>query len=212
MGGTAVRGDDETVTFEDLVDTEVDLWGVDSNAFRVSEPGSQHTVTLEAMEDASDGYRSCLDRLRKVPPEEAGKLIFFGQPIARVTGRLSTSAHCDTLEFVDAKGHVWLELGTENVEDFYPCFVFRYSPAQVGEPAFDPLIEDNPSRNCQVCGDADPECRWAAELRCTEVEPAPPPEAEPEEYDRAYAAEASRARLSTMTAAALVMLAPKADA
>lgn len=125
-----------TLTFEDLDGKRFGLYGVDGNCFRLRQAGGV-PFTCEAVEDPNDGYRSCLEKLRLVPPEEAKKLVFFHAPVATVAARKSNTcddhttadAHDDMLEFVDDEGHVWLRVGTHH-DGYYPCFVFSYSPRE----------------------------------------------------------------------------------
>lgn len=83
-------------------------------------------------EDNNDGYRS-----------EAGPLFVADGPAYRlwspdyihrdVVGRHVTkgdySGHADILELIDVEtGHVWLRVGTDNVDDYYPSFVAVWTP------------------------------------------------------------------------------------
>lgn len=136
--------------FDALIGGTYDFYGVDGETLCIGVNGTR--VALEAVEDPSDGYRSYFGCFRT---SEVGH-IFFGQPIARVAlkpgGESSRSwnwsccddggyrCNCESarlkreenfsgwvLEDVDT-GHVWLTVGTDHGDDYYPCFTFRYSP------------------------------------------------------------------------------------
>lgn len=34
------------------------------------------------------------------------------------------------MEVIDRSGQVWLRLGTDYSDDYYPCFVFEYNPVR----------------------------------------------------------------------------------
>lgn len=120
-----------------LEGVEADFYGVADNCFMLD------GIVFEAIEDPSDGYRSSLDHVRRIYDD---KLPFPKQPLARIHiehfhGR--EKAHPDQEEddwnlrernawkFVDvADGHCWLVIGTDNTDDYYPSFMFRYNPKQ----------------------------------------------------------------------------------
>ena len=108
-----------------LVGHSYDFYGVDNNSFCIGSGGSR--MALEAVEDEGDGYRSYFGCFATA---QVGK-IFFGSPIARVlfekVPSASGSFHGWELFDVDT-GHVWLRIGTDHVDDYYPCFVFEYNP------------------------------------------------------------------------------------
>lgn len=114
----------------DAVDTyveRVNTWGKnfeDANVIRFRLDGIVYT----AIEDPSDGYRSCLDKLTAEADAEV-KNVF---PPVRVTARKKADdKYCknDTLELVDAvTGKVVMEVGTDNTDDYYPSFVSSFSP------------------------------------------------------------------------------------
>lgn len=87
-------------------------------------------VVYCAIEDPSDGYRSCMRELA-VGSKDRMKNVF---PAIRVIGRYvskdedSYNEH-DILELVDAiTGRVVLEVGTHNADDYYPSFVANFDP------------------------------------------------------------------------------------
>ena len=117
-----------------LVGSEVDYYGADDaeHTFKVDD------VIFKALEDPDDGYRSYLGTINY---SEDSNSIFFRAPIARVriksfNGQRVPGLDDDTpyhgYRFVDVEdGHVWLEFGTKDYDDYYPYFVFRHSPKKV---------------------------------------------------------------------------------
>jgi len=104
-----------------LVGQEFDFYGVDNNSFKLGD------TVFEALEDEDDGYRSSLGSIEVKDPEG---LIFFQTVIARV--RVENAPNIDGHQLVDIDdGHVWLEIGTSDYDDYYPCFVFSYHPKAV---------------------------------------------------------------------------------
>ena len=101
------------------------FYGVDNNCFKLDDK------IYEAMEDEQDDYRSSLDAL-----ELRNNGIFSRVPLAEVCvvdtefSRYDDDEYDDIQGFqlVDTKGHVWLTVGTNEYDGYYPCFVFRYSP------------------------------------------------------------------------------------
>jgi len=115
---------------QSLVGKEYDFHGVDNHCFKLDD------MIFEAIEDESDGYRSYLESVRR---HDSWKRNFFATPIARVVVVEDNVSHsprrkhpptddsCYVLRDV-ADGHVWLRFGTENLDDYYPYFVFEYQP------------------------------------------------------------------------------------
>lgn len=102
---------------------EVKFYGVDCERFKI---GSQ---VFEALEDPSDGYRSYLQSVEVVDKEAAKKSTFFKKAVDTV--KIFERHDLDMNGYVlvsTVDGHVWLEFGTDETDDYYPCFVFRYTP------------------------------------------------------------------------------------
>lgn len=79
--------------------------------------------TYIALEDENDGYRSSMKSLQVT--KEKLKNTFRGQ---RVVGSL-TGDNDDLLQFIDCKtGKIVLRVGTDNSDDYYPCFVSKFTP------------------------------------------------------------------------------------
>lgn len=103
--------------------------GVDNHRFKLG------PNVFEAIEDPDDGYRSYLGSVQATD----GEGIFFATPVDTVevveyeaggqgwehrdVGDVNGYALRSTSD-----GHIWLVFGTDNWEEYYPCFVFRYTP------------------------------------------------------------------------------------
>jgi|1_EtaG_2_1085319.scaffolds.fasta_scaffold39633_3 hypothetical protein len=125
--------------FQNLTGLELDYYGADAgdHTFKVDD------IVFKVLEDPNDGYRSCLGTIDYTGEHNS---IFFGTAIARVRIETYDSADegayaereddyeprygvCQGYRLVDvADGHVWLEFGTDNYDDYYPCFIFRHRP------------------------------------------------------------------------------------
>lgn len=124
------------IPFEDLIGSTELFFGVDGNTFCLG------SGIYEAVQDPDDGYRSYCEDIEMV--QDASKLVFFKQPIARVrvekysvNGIRNTTG--DSLWFDNFRGwrlvdiddgHEWLIFGTDNTEDYYPCALFSYVPKE----------------------------------------------------------------------------------
>jgi len=113
----------------------LDYYGTDEGEHTFNVDG----VVFKVYENPDDGYRSHLG-----PIDYSGALdssIFFKQPIAKVriedfddkspyNSEDSWSNQLDQgyrlTDILD--GHVWLEFGTGNYDDYYPYFMFRHYP------------------------------------------------------------------------------------
>lgn len=95
-------------------------------------------VLYEFKEDPSDGYRSGLEYARVIEPEvvPAGALAVF--PPVVVEARLCTNAEpsstyrdaSDEILYLvrESDGATIMTVGTDNLDDYYPSFVHRWSP------------------------------------------------------------------------------------
>ena len=114
--------------FATLKDLVLDYYGADDATKEFNVDG----IVFKVLEDPNDGYRSCLGVIEY---GEKSDSIFFRQPLGKVKievyeGRNSEySSHDVGYQLVDVEdGHVWLEFGTDNTDDYYPYFVFRHTP------------------------------------------------------------------------------------
>lgn len=105
----------------DLVDTTREFYGVDWNQFKLGDK------VFEAKEDPSDGYRSYLGSIEVVNSDGT----FFKTSLDQVKVIEKDTGYFKGYELVSMKdGHVWLKVGTNNNDDYYPYFVFNYSPRE----------------------------------------------------------------------------------
>lgn len=80
-----------------------------------------------AAENPDDGYRSCLDYI-----QELDELPDSSEVIERpVNAFRKESYNSNILRVVDEEtGHIWLEVGTDNTDDYYPWFVANWFPME----------------------------------------------------------------------------------
>jgi hypothetical protein len=82
--------------------------------------------TYKSIEDPDDGYRSYLSEI-----EVTDEKVTNNFPPQSVVGVMKPagSYDSDVIQFIDAvTGKVVLEVGTENVNDYYPCAIIYWSP------------------------------------------------------------------------------------
>lgn len=111
----------------ELLNKTVDLFGVAYGS-------DQDSVKLDGVVwtfvcDPDDGYRSYCGDVRREPDTTIGP--FFERAIARVVVREWEGGTVDGFELVDDTGHVWLTVGTDDTDDYYPSYVFDYTPKEV---------------------------------------------------------------------------------
>jgi hypothetical protein len=91
----------------------------------------------EAVEDPSDGYRSCLGAVNRAFGDD------YYSTVAEVTityhdeeykNEYDGTYRREVYKLTDRDGHVWLMFGTDNSDDYYPCFVFEYQPKPPSTP------------------------------------------------------------------------------
>lgn len=85
-------------------------------------------VVYTAIEDPDDGYRSSM---RDIMQTEFVKLnnTFEPQEVMATHRTEGEYSHDDTLVLTDTTtGKVVLEVGTDNSDDYYPCFVASFTP------------------------------------------------------------------------------------
>ena len=104
---------------EELLGKKFGFYGVDNNCFKLGRK------IYEAIENEDDGYRSYLDSVNIVNIDG----IFFNKPLGYVEVKAIDTGYFDGYIVEDVKdGHVWLRVGTDNADDYYPMFVFEYQP------------------------------------------------------------------------------------
>lgn len=85
-------------------------------------------VTYMAVEDPDDGYRSHLEAIRIV---DGSKVVNRFPPCHVIAFRQPDDDYGknDVIQFKDTTtGEVVLEIGTSNVDDYYPCYVGSFHP------------------------------------------------------------------------------------
>lgn len=84
-------------------------------------------VTYEATEDVNDGYRSSMRDLSVVKGLVKNFFDTIDVFCIHRTKGLSYGED-DVLEFRNMRGDLFLEIGTSNIDDYYPYFVCNYTP------------------------------------------------------------------------------------
>lgn len=120
--------------FSSLQGAVMDYYGADSSSSQFKVDG----LVFKVLEDPDDGYRS---HLGAIEYGDQSTSIFFRSPIARVRVEVFTEltdsrvgwddGHCEGYRLVDIDDdHVWLRFGTDNADDYYPCFIFVHHPKE----------------------------------------------------------------------------------
>lgn len=85
-------------------------------------------IVYMAVEDATDGYRSCMKNIESGNWEM--KNVFT--PIHVIARHVTEGPYCrddDILELIDINTEkVVLRIGTENYNDYYPCCILYFDP------------------------------------------------------------------------------------
>lgn len=85
-------------------------------------------ITYRAMEDPEDGYRSCLGGIGVVG--DVIKNAFAPQPVIGTARKYDD----DTVVFINPVTKLAvLEIGTDNMDAYYPSFVAWFDPKSLGE-------------------------------------------------------------------------------
>lgn len=121
----AATAEPKALTLDDIVGQRVGFCGVDNQTIVLLVDGKLRA--FDVVEDEEDGYRSSLEEVREVP---IGDTIHFREPVADVIVSEIAAARCDGYQLADDSGHVWLQVGTDYSCDYYPCFVFDYTPPE----------------------------------------------------------------------------------
>ncbi len=92
--------------------------------------------TYKAIEDDNDGYRSVMEKLvltDEKPSEQFEPIKVICRHTTKHLGSdYGSDVEDDMLEFLDAKtGEILLEVGTENVGDYYPGFVATFHKERI---------------------------------------------------------------------------------
>lgn len=124
---------------------------VDARAEWIEGNDSRHNVVridgdwYEFREDPDDGYRSSCDMIRLDKLDApAGSTIEF--PPMMLEFRESPSSSEDVIRAVDERtGLVVLEAGTDQIDDYYPSYVFRWDPTGWRDALTHGVEDDNGS-------------------------------------------------------------------
>lgn len=108
-----------TINLNDLIGKTGILCAVDGYRFRIGD------LTFEAIEDEGDGYRSCLDHVR---------IVDNLRPIFHEEVTIYPLEEIDNgIKLVNKLNLSVLEVGTSDYEEYYPCFHFKWEPANLIE-------------------------------------------------------------------------------
>ncbi|MCK9429220.1 MAG: hypothetical protein M0R17_04390 [Candidatus Omnitrophica bacterium] len=105
-----------TIDFENLIGLKTIFCGIDEFKFRIG------NLSLEAIEDEEDGYRSCLQELKVL---DKNLLILFRE---NVTICIHPNSNIDGIVLINDNQEIVLEIGTDNSDNYYPSFLFYYKP------------------------------------------------------------------------------------
>ena len=107
------------INFSSMVGDKASLYTcTDMNCFQLG------SVKFEVIEDESDGYRSSMDTV-VILTTDAIKRDYLGEVIIEEINE--TDQRGFQLRDVE-KDHIWLTFGTDNADDWYPCFMFLWTP------------------------------------------------------------------------------------
>ncbi len=107
------------INFENLVGTKANLYY--HNKFNEFQLGR---MIFKVLEDEDDGYRSSLDSVNIVTTSAP-----LRQKLAEIEIKYLHTNDSDLYQLIDTEdGHKWLEFGTNNTDDYYPCFIFNSYP------------------------------------------------------------------------------------
>jgi len=107
-----------SINFDELINCKGKLYlHNDVNRFKLG------NIIFEVIEDEEDGYRSSLKDVKIVATNSNNQNAVF---LADITIKADDKINGWTL--VDADGHKWYTFGTDQEDEYYPCFVFEYTP------------------------------------------------------------------------------------
>lgn len=113
---------------------EFKFYGVCLNKFKLDD------VVWEAIEDESDGYRSLLETVKAVKEDDC---TFSREPFATVKVVKVDTDYFEGYHLVDIDGgHVWLKVGTNTSDSYYPCFIVQYEIPKYLSVKFEDLVSN----------------------------------------------------------------------
>lgn len=132
----------DIIEFERLVGCEFEFHGEQNNCVRLN------NLVYEFLADPDDGYRSHLGAVICSPASEHTG--FFSSSIAKVILVSTDNEESWPDEWVPPESdeysdgpfhgyflidsddyHMWVQLGTEYLDAYYPCFITRYNPKEI---------------------------------------------------------------------------------
>ncbi len=116
------------IRFDALVGYSWNFYGIDNQTFVIGTDA--HRCAFQVIEDQDDGYRSYLDHIEPVPLHTA---IHSKTPIAEIVivKEFNEFQSFDGFRFRDVTdGHIWLEVGTESYDSYYPVCVWNFYPRE----------------------------------------------------------------------------------
>lgn len=112
----------KTIDFDRLVGLSASLY-YNNQGDHIFQLGS---VVFEVLEDPDDGYRSYMGVVRVIK-QDANRNP--GDYLGGIKIEKIDKNGLDGYELVDeSNGHIWLSFGTDNNDDYYPCFYFNFYP------------------------------------------------------------------------------------
>jgi len=122
----------QTINFHKLAGTTASLYHCTlANSFQLG------SVIFEVLEDEEDGYRSSMKDVQVVN-KNASKIGLLAE-VSIVSFDTGTKHGYRLVDTSD--DYVWLEFGTEDYNDYYPCFMFNTYPKPTFEDEIISLIK-----------------------------------------------------------------------
>lgn len=89
-------------------------------------------VTYRGVEDPNDGYRSSMDAL-EVSEDAVSNVFPPKEVLCKHRDKNRYSGEDDVLEIYNMNGGLILEIGTSNIDDYYPSFVCNFSAEELSK-------------------------------------------------------------------------------
>lgn len=119
---------EHTLDAVDFSNEDVKLWGEQFQACQVMR-FRLDGICYVATEDPSDGYRSSMHDFVVSDGAEMKNVFVPHKVIGRYRTKGIYGNEDDVLELIDVKtGKTIIEVGTENIADYYPGFVASFDP------------------------------------------------------------------------------------
>ena len=108
------------MNFDDLVECKAKFYGINKNSFKLG------SIICTAFKDASDSYRSSLDTI-EISEEDSEEFRFSEKSLALVIIKERNDHSFSGYDLIDSvTGKIWLTVGTDHTDSYYPSFVFDY--------------------------------------------------------------------------------------